>query len=73
MLEELQDMIRRYADDGNIVVAGDMALLTDLGLNSYELVQLICEIEERFSIEIPDRVIGSLRTVQNVIDYIAAQ
>jgi acyl carrier protein len=71
MLEKLQEIVRRYTDDEGIVITSDMVLLTDLGLNSYELVQLVCEVEEEFSVEIPDRAIGSFKTVQDVIDYIA--
>jgi len=72
MLEKLQEIIRRYTEDENIVITSDMVLLTDLGLNSYELVQLVCEVEEVFNVEIPDRVISSFKTIQNAIDYIAA-
>jgi len=72
MLDKLQDIVRCYTDDTKVILAGDMVLMTDLGLNSYELVQLVCEVEEMFNVEIPDRVIGSFKTVQNVLDYIAA-
>jgi len=72
MLERLQEIVRRYTDDEKIVLTGDMVLLTDLGLNSYELVQLICEVEDKFDVEIPDRAIGGLKTVQNILDYITA-
>ena len=70
MIDKLQSIVRKYSDDESITLTADMALLTDLGLNSFELVQLICEIEDEFNIEIPDRAISSLKTVQNVVDYI---
>ena len=73
MLETLQEIIRSYTDDEEIVISGDMVLLIDLGLNSYELVQLVCEVEERFGVEIPDRAISEFKTVQDVVDYIAAK
>ena len=72
MLEKLQEIIRRYLDDEETVLRNEMVLQTDLGLNSYELVQLICDVEDAFSVEITDRAIRKLKTVQNVIDYIAA-
>ena len=71
MLEELQEIIRKYTDDEKFVITGDMALLSDLGFNSYDLVELVCELEEKFDVEIPDRAISGLKTVQNVLDYIA--
>ena len=72
MLEKLQEIIQQYADDDEIIISGDMVLLADLGLNSFELVELICEVEDVFGVEIPDRAISKLKTVQNVLDYIAA-
>ena len=72
MLEKLQEIIRRYTNDENIVISNSTVLLADLGLNSYELVELACEVEEKFGIEIPDRVIRDFKTVQNVLDYIVA-
>ena len=71
MLEKLQEIVQRYTDNGEIVITGDMVLLADLGLNSYELVELVCEVEEKFDVEIPDRAINGFKTVQNVLDYIA--
>jgi len=73
MLERLQGIVRQCTGNEKIIITGEMVLLTDLGLNSYELVELICELEEEFGVEIPDRVISKLKTVQNVLDYIAAQ
>ena len=70
--EKLQEIVRQYTDDDEIVISGEMVLLTDLGLNSFELVELICEVEDRFGVEIPDRAISRLKTVQNVLDYVAA-
>ena len=71
MLEKLQEIVRRYADDEGIVITGDMALLTDLGLNSFELVEVVCEVEEAFGVEIPERAIGKMKKIQDVLDFIA--
>lgn len=70
MLEELQEIIRKHVDNENIFITGEMVLLTDLGLNSYELVEMVCKIEDAFDIEIPDRAISKFKTVQDVLDYI---
>ena len=72
MLEKLQEIVQKYADSDDVIICGDTVLLTDLGLNSFELVNLVVEVEEAFSVEIPDRAIGKLKTVQDVLDYIAA-
>lgn len=66
-------IIRKYMDNEEFILTNDMILLSDLGLDSYELVELVCEVEEKFNIEIPDRAISGFKTVQNVIDFIAVK
>jgi len=71
MLEKLQEILRRHTDDETIVINGEMVLLTDLGLDSFELMQIVSKIEEVFNVEIPDRAISDIKTVQNLLDFIA--
>jgi len=71
MLEKLQEIVLRYTDSEAFTLNPTMVLRTDLGINSFELVQLVCEVEDAFNVEMPDRVIGSFKTVQDVMDYIA--
>ena len=73
MIEKLQEIICLYTEDENITITGDMVLLTDLGLNSIELVELVCAVEEKFGIEIPDRVISDFKTVADLLHYIEAK
>ena len=72
MIEELQQIVNRYKADESIVVKGDMMLLTDLELNSFELVEMLCEVEDKYGIEIPDRAINDIKTVQDLMDFVLA-
>lgn len=45
----------------------------DLGADSLDTVELIMQLEEEFSIEIPDEDAETLTTVGAVIDYIENQ
>lgn len=72
MLGDLQRIVRSLTGRDDLVVNGDMTLLTDLELNSFELMDFAVAIEEEYGIEIPDNDIVGFRTVQNVQDYIAA-
>jgi len=72
MLERLQEIVRQFAGDAGLVLTGGTVLRTDLGLNSYELVELVCKVEDVFDVEIPDRAISGLKTVQHVLDYLVA-
>lgn len=70
MLEKLQEMIRNATGDNTLVITEDTVLLSDTGLSSYDLVQLVCSVEDEFDIEIPDKQIPKFKTVGDVINYI---
>ncbi len=44
--------------------------LQDLGADSLVLVEIVMKLEEQFDIEIDDEKAESLRSVQEVVDYI---
>ncbi|MCL2292066.1 MAG: acyl carrier protein [Candidatus Bathyarchaeota archaeon] len=71
MIDKLQKILLRHTDGEEIIITGETVLLTDLGLHSLKLIDMICEVEEEFKIEIPDRMFGSFVTVQNLLDFIA--
>ena len=72
MLDRLQEIIFHYTTDKDILIKEDTILLADLGLNSLELVEMVCEVEEEFGVEIPDKVISTLKTIKDLMDYLAS-
>ncbi len=72
MFEKLKEILIKHSENENMLITENTVLLTDLGLNSYELVDLICDVENEFDIEIPDRAIGDFKTVKNVMDFIVS-
>ena len=73
MLGTLTKIIREHTGDNSIVINEDMDLKADLGLNSLDLVNLACVVEDEFDIEIPDRNIKDFRTVKDVLVFIEEQ
>ena len=73
MLEKLTNIIREHTGDNSIEINEDMDLKADLGLNSLDLVNLACVVEDEFDIEIPDRNIKDFRTVKDVLVFIEEQ
>ncbi|MCI6435864.1 MAG: acyl carrier protein [Clostridiales bacterium] len=71
MLNKLTEIIREQTGDDTITINRDSVLLADLGMNSFDLINLVCVLEDEFEVEIPDRVIGNFKTVGDVMDYIA--
>ena len=48
-------MVQIYTGNKSTVLTKATLLLGDLGLSSLHLVNLACEVEEEFDLEIPDR------------------
>lgn len=45
-------------------------LSDDLGADSLDILELVMAVETEFDIEIPDRVIENIKTVQDIIIYL---
>ena len=56
--------------------AEDVTLEADLrdklGADSLDAVEVIVELEDKFSVEIPDDVAEKMRTVQDIVSYLEA-
>ena len=51
-------------------ITSETNLKNDLGLNSLDLANLACEVEDEFDVEIPDSALKDIKTVGDVIDFI---
>jgi len=70
MIEELKAIIEEYTDEPLPEISMETALTADFGLNSFELFEIICKIEEKYNVTIPDRVLMSFASVGDVVDYL---
>lgn len=71
MLERTVSILKEYCEiDGEIT--RDSVLTEDLGLSSLDVINIVAEFEDEFDIEIPDRIIPTLRTVGDIVDYLEA-
>lgn len=70
MLTELIEIIKDTFLP-TIVVTGDTALKTDLALDSFEIINLIGILEDKYKIEINVIDIVSLITLEDICNYIA--
>jgi len=51
----------------------DSRLVEDLGIDSFGSVEIAFELEEKFSIKIPDAALYDAKTVKHIVDYVASQ
>lgn len=68
--EEIFEAVKQHLESRGIdgaKIARESDLLTDLDLDSLDTMEFTLAMEERFSIEIPDGDLESLRTVNDAI------
>ena len=73
MLDKLTAIIKEYMDDNSIEITENTILIADLGLSSFDLVQLASIVEDELDVEIPDRMIKNFKTVGDVISFLDEQ
>ena len=68
--DKVKDIIidKLGAEDGKITEKA--SFMDDLGADSLDTVELIMELEEEFSLEIPDEEAEKLATVGDAVKYI---
>ena len=73
MLEKLREIVSIHTENDEVSITEDTVFASDLRLDSYELVLVLCDVEQAFDVKISDRDIGRLKTVRDVMDYIEAK
>ncbi len=73
MLERIKNVIYPVLTNKNITIDETTVILKDLDINSYDIVELICALEDEFDISVPDKKIKSLVTVGDIMKFIEEQ
>ena len=63
----IQDTVAEVTGKSGLVYETDF--VKDLGLTSFDIMNIVCVFEEHFDTEIPNRDVWQLRCVKDVIDY----
>lgn len=73
MIKRLKKIFVEYMGIENIEINRETNIKNDLGLNSFDLAQLVCNVEDEFDVEIPDSEMKNIKTVGDVVDYLEKQ
>lgn len=74
MIEKLKQILNETVDvKTEIAINENTVILRDLGVDSLDMVELVCAVEDEFDIEIADKKIKSLVTIGDLIKYIESQ
>ena len=72
MLDKVISIISKYQDIPADTIHADSHLVNDLGFTSYDVVSLVGKFEDEFDIEVPDRKIKLMKTVEDIVKFIEA-
>lgn len=72
MFEELKEMICEYVDVEPENISEESRFIEDLGFTSYDFMSMIGEIEEVYDVEVDEREVVNVKTVQDAVDYITS-
>ena len=70
MFDRTVAILEEFVEASGDEITRDSALVDDLGLSSLEVISLVAAFEDEFNVEVPDRVIPTLRTVGDIVDYL---
>ena len=71
IFNKVKDILSYYIDMDSNEIKLETRLAEDLGLNSYEFMSVIGEIEEEFDVELDEREIVKLISIADLLDYIS--
>ena len=69
MFDKVKEILSKFTD---AEITETSMLKSDLGLSSFDVVEIICEFEEAFDIEINDRDIRQFVGVADILNYLEA-
>lgn len=74
MIEKLKQVLNDTVDiKKETEIDENTVILRDLGVDSLDMVELVCAVEDEFDIEIADKKIKTLVTIGDLINYIESQ
>ena len=72
MKEEVIKIIASVAEVPEERINLNTNLIADLDLESLDLVTLVSEIENKYELEIPDKEIKKIQTVEDIVNFLSS-
>ena len=70
MLETFRNIICNYVDIAPEDITEDSKLRSDIGLNSFDMVNVAVDLESEYGVKIDSKEFGGLKTVGDLMSYI---
>lgn len=69
-MDKLKEIISMYTGVEPSSIDDKMSLSGDIGLDSFSIISMICEIEETFHVSIPESEITNFQTLDDLYNYL---
>ena len=70
MIKKEIDILADFTTLEKDMITEKTSLVTDLGLSSLDVINVVVAFEDEFDIEIPDQKIKELVTVGDIVEYL---
>lgn len=70
MLETFRNIICNYVDIAPEDITEDSKLRSDIGLNSFDIVNVAVDLENEYGVSVDSKAFGGLKTVGDLMKYI---
>lgn len=70
MFEDFKKKLSEYVDTPIDEITEDSRFIEDLGLNSFEFMSLLGDLEEEYDVEVEEDEILKIKTVGEAVKYI---
>lgn len=71
-MNKLKEIISEYTGVEPKDINDKMSLSGDIGLDSFSLIAMICDIEDSFNVSIPESEMSNFQTLDDLYKYLSA-
>lgn len=72
MLEQIQAVFSRVTGITDYALTPKTKLNSkDLSISSFTIIQLVCELEDEFGVDISNSTLKRMKTVKDIMDFLA--
>ncbi len=70
IFDEVKEILAEELDINTDDIEMTSNLMDDLGADSLDAIDIVMSVEDQYSIEVPDEVIKSIKTVEDIVSFI---
>lgn len=68
--ERVFAIVARVAKKNPAELKAEQNLTADLGIDSPRALELLCDIEEQFKLEVPEDAVGKIETIDDILQLV---